>query len=124
LTFDPILVEKIASLMHDIMQDNPNISRLYLTGAFYFIMMYTGSNVLPVARFLKYTHVSQAFRSDEVKHSFYCEGLWEIKGTSVKNDALQKLKSITYMFSQLMKAFPHKIITAYAVVGKEFQLFI
>jgi DnaJ family protein C protein 13 len=65
LTFDPILVEKIASLMHDIMQDNPNISRLYLTGAFYFIMMYTGSNVLPIARFLKYTHVSQAFRSDE-----------------------------------------------------------
>ena len=69
LTFDPILVEKIASLMHDIMQDNPNISRLYLTGAFYFIMMYTGSNVLPIARFLKYTHVSQAFRSDENKRS-------------------------------------------------------
>ncbi|CAG2229949.1 DNAJC13 [Mytilus edulis] len=69
LTFDPILVEKIASLLYDIMQDNPNISRLYLTGAFYFMMMYTGSNVLPVARFMKYTHVSQAFRSDEKKSS-------------------------------------------------------
>ena len=36
--------------------------RLYLSGVFFFIMMYTGSNVLPVARFLKYTHLRQAFR--------------------------------------------------------------
>ncbi|XP_052814797.1 dnaJ homolog subfamily C member 13-like isoform X2 [Mya arenaria] len=65
LTFDPILVEKVAFLLNDIMADNPNISRLYLTGVFFFIMMYTGSNVLPIARFLKNTHVKQAFRSDE-----------------------------------------------------------
>ena len=36
--------------------------RLYLSGVFFFIMMYTGSNVLPLARFLKYTHLRQAFR--------------------------------------------------------------
>ncbi|XP_023933252.1 dnaJ homolog subfamily C member 13-like [Lingula anatina] len=65
LTFDPIIVEKVAVLLYLIMQDNPNLSRLYLTGAFYFIMMYTGSNVLPVVKFLKYTHLKQAFRSDE-----------------------------------------------------------
>ncbi|XP_056011194.1 dnaJ homolog subfamily C member 13-like isoform X2 [Ostrea edulis] len=69
LTFDPTLVEKVARLLYLIMQDNPNISRLYLTGAFYFIMMYTGSNVLPIARFLKYTHISQAFRSEENRGS-------------------------------------------------------
>ena len=38
--------------------------RLYLTGVFFFIMMYTGSNVLPVARFLKHAHLRQAFRLD------------------------------------------------------------
>ena len=32
------------------MQDNPSLPRLYLTGAYYFIMMYTGSNILPIAR--------------------------------------------------------------------------
>ncbi|KAI0215551.1 DnaJ-like subfamily C member 13 [Lamellibrachia satsuma] len=69
LTFDPILVEKVATLLNLVMQDNPTLSRLYLTGVFYFIMMYTGSNVLPVARFLKYTHAKQAFRSDENKTS-------------------------------------------------------
>ncbi|XP_033727987.1 dnaJ homolog subfamily C member 13-like [Pecten maximus] len=69
LTFDPILVEKVAVLLYSIMQDNPNISRLYLTGVFFFILMYTGSNVLPIARFLKYTHLTQAFRSDEFSSS-------------------------------------------------------
>uniref|UniRef100_A0AAR2LFU3 J domain-containing protein n=1 Tax=Pygocentrus nattereri TaxID=42514 RepID=A0AAR2LFU3_PYGNA len=67
LTFDPILVEKVANLLYLVMQDNPNLQRLYLTGVFFFIMMYTGSNVLPVARFLKYTHLKQAFRSEEAK---------------------------------------------------------
>ncbi|ELU18389.1 hypothetical protein CAPTEDRAFT_227625 [Capitella teleta] len=69
LTFDPILVEKVATLLHLIMQDNPVLPRLYLTGAFFFVAMYTGGNVLPVARFLKYTHTKQAFRSDENKSS-------------------------------------------------------
>ncbi|XP_035285629.1 dnaJ homolog subfamily C member 13-like isoform X1 [Anguilla anguilla] len=67
LTFDPILVEKVANVLHLVMQDNPNLQRLYLTGVFFFIMMYTGSNVLPVARFLKYTHLKQAFKSEEAR---------------------------------------------------------
>ncbi|XP_046378006.2 dnaJ homolog subfamily C member 13-like [Haliotis rufescens] len=69
LTFDPVLVEKVATLLFEIMQDNPNISRLYLTGVFFFILMYTGSNVLPISRFLKYTHLKQAFRSEENQNS-------------------------------------------------------
>lgn len=70
LTFDPILVEKVATLLCEVMTDNPEISKLYTTGVFYFIMMYTGSNVLPIAKFLKLTHMKQAFRSDEVISSF------------------------------------------------------
>ncbi|KAG5881132.1 hypothetical protein JTB14_020836 [Gonioctena quinquepunctata] len=65
LTFDPILVEKVSTLLCEVMRDNPEISKLYTTGVFYFIMMYTGSNVLPIARFLKLTHTKQAFKSDE-----------------------------------------------------------
>ena len=69
LTFDPVIVEKVAHLLYAVMQDNPGLSRLYLNGVFFFILMYTGSNVLPVARFLKYAHLKQAFRSDEAKSS-------------------------------------------------------
>lgn len=65
LTFDPIIVEKTALLLHSIVIDNPILPRLYLTGAFFFIMMYTGSNVLPIGKFLVDTHNKQAFRSDE-----------------------------------------------------------
>lgn len=63
LTFDPLIVEKVSLLVYLIIQDNPLISRVYLTGVFYFILMYTGSNVLPVSRFLEYTHNKQAFRN-------------------------------------------------------------
>jgi DnaJ family protein C protein 13 len=65
LTFDPLLVEKLATLLLDIMEDNPTLPRLFQTGVFFFILMYTGSNVLPIARFLKYTHLKQAFRPDD-----------------------------------------------------------
>ncbi|CAB3251111.1 unnamed protein product [Arctia plantaginis] len=64
LTFDPILVEKVATLLYEVMQDNPEISKLYLTGVFYFMLLYTGSNLLPIARFLRLTHMKQAFRAD------------------------------------------------------------
>uniref|UniRef100_A0A8C4Q197 Uncharacterized protein n=1 Tax=Eptatretus burgeri TaxID=7764 RepID=A0A8C4Q197_EPTBU len=67
LTFDPILVEKVAVLLRHVMRDNPQLQRLYHTGVFFFIMMYTGSNLLPIASFLKYSHLKQAFRSEESK---------------------------------------------------------
>lgn len=65
LTFDPIIVEKVATLLNLVVQDNPILSRLYMTGVFFFISMYTGSNILPIGRFLEYTHMKQAFRSDD-----------------------------------------------------------
>ncbi|XP_015609793.1 dnaJ homolog subfamily C member 13 isoform X2 [Cephus cinctus] len=65
LTFDPVLVERVATLLCEVMKDNPEVSKIYLTGVFYFILMYTGSNVLPIARFLQLTHTKQAFRGDD-----------------------------------------------------------
>ncbi|XP_043196340.1 dnaJ homolog subfamily C member 13-like isoform X3 [Amphibalanus amphitrite] len=69
LTFDPILVEKVATLLTAVVRDNPVASKLYLTGVYFFILMYTGSNVQPIAKFLQLTHTSQAFRSEEQKGS-------------------------------------------------------
>ncbi|KAK7873572.1 hypothetical protein R5R35_009276 [Gryllus longicercus] len=69
LTFDPVLVEKIAILLCEVITDNPAISTLYLTGVFYFILMYTGSNVLPIARFLQLTHTKQALRGNDFQLS-------------------------------------------------------
>lgn len=43
LTFDAVLVEKVATLLHHVLDDNPAMSRFYTTGAFFFIMMYTGN---------------------------------------------------------------------------------
>lgn len=63
LTYEPQIVQRVASLLFLVMQDNPFLPRLYLSGVFYFILMYNGSNVLPIARFLHYTHMKQAYRS-------------------------------------------------------------
>uniref|UniRef100_A0A182WKY9 J domain-containing protein n=1 Tax=Anopheles minimus TaxID=112268 RepID=A0A182WKY9_9DIPT len=65
LTHDPGLLERVATLLCQIMEDNPEMSKVYLTGVFYFMLMYTGSNILPIARFLKMTHMKQAFRSED-----------------------------------------------------------
>lgn len=65
LTFDPKLVEKVSLLLSEVMEDNPCMPRLYMTGTFFFILMYTGSNVLPIGRFLRATHMKQAFKPDE-----------------------------------------------------------
>ena len=66
-------------LLYRIMEDNPKLSTLYTTGIFFFILMYTGSNVLPIGRFLGMTHDKQAFRSDKEGNSdrmtrFECGG--------------------------------------------------
>lgn len=61
----------MATLLYEVMQDNPEISKLYLTGVFYFMLLYTGSNLLPIARFLRLTHMKQAFRADQVCNVFF-----------------------------------------------------
>lgn len=69
LTFDPTIVERVSTLLIAVMQDNPNMSRLYLTGAFFFILMYTGSNLLPIGGLLHLSHLKQAFKSEEKKRT-------------------------------------------------------
>ena len=65
LTFDPVIVVRVASLLQLLVQDNPIMPRLYLTGLFFFILMYTGSNLLPIGRLLAQTHGQQAFRDED-----------------------------------------------------------
>ena len=48
VTFDPVLVEQVAILLFYIMEDNPKLSTLYTTGVFFFILMYRGSDLLPI----------------------------------------------------------------------------
>jgi len=43
LTFDPVLVEKVATLLTLVMTDNPHLSRLFNSGVFFFVLMYTGN---------------------------------------------------------------------------------
>uniref|UniRef100_A0A1A9X3H4 J domain-containing protein n=1 Tax=Glossina brevipalpis TaxID=37001 RepID=A0A1A9X3H4_9MUSC len=69
LTHDPGLLERVATLLCQIMEDNPEMPKIYLTGVFYFMLMYTGSNILPITKFLKMTHMKQGFRSEETSQS-------------------------------------------------------
>ena len=56
-----------SSALRPLPQDNPQLPRVFSTGVFFFILMYTGSNILPIAEFLKYSHMKQSFRPDEVR---------------------------------------------------------
>ena len=57
-------MEQVAILLYYVMADNPKLSTLYTTGVFFFILMYTGSNLLPIGRFLSMSHDKQAFRME------------------------------------------------------------
>lgn len=65
LTMEPSIVERAAVLLTRLVEDNPLLPRLYLTGAFFFALMYTGSNVAPIVRFLRAAHLSQLYRDEE-----------------------------------------------------------
>ena len=61
LTFDPVLVEKVATLLTLVMTDNPLLSRLFNSGVFFFVLMYTGVNFILtiynlIERSLKFFH--------------------------------------------------------------------
>ena len=66
LTLDPTLCNKTARLLCELMRDNPHsAARLYLTGAFFFALMYMGSDIKPLVTLLHLTHDKQAFSSDQ-----------------------------------------------------------
>ncbi|KRX56676.1 DnaJ -like protein subfamily C member 13 [Trichinella sp. T9] len=63
LTFDPDIVARTAKLLKALIQDSPVISKLYLTGLYYFALMYSGSNIMPIAELFHCSHKMQAFCS-------------------------------------------------------------
>ncbi|KAF0992758.1 hypothetical protein HZS_1417, partial [Henneguya salminicola] len=65
LTFDPPIVERVATLLNCIMLQNPVLPQLFITGCYFFLLMYTGSNIGPIAKFLKETHLKQGFHGEE-----------------------------------------------------------
>lgn len=70
LTFDPQLVEQTCQLLLQVMEENPAVQRLYSTGFFYFVLLYTGSNLLAIGELLYRSHGCQAHRYDEgTQHS-------------------------------------------------------
>ena len=62
LTFDPSICSRVHTLLHMLMEDNPLVPRFFLTGGFFFSLMYMGSDVLPLCRLLFLTHRQQSFR--------------------------------------------------------------
>ena len=65
LTMEPSIVERSANLLTRLVADNPSLPRLYLSGAFFFALMYTGSNVLPIIKFLHVAHLQQLYSDTE-----------------------------------------------------------
>jgi len=65
VTFDPVIVERVSTLMLSVIEENPMISQLYRSGLFFFILMYSGSNLIPIGRLLHSTHLAQAYRIEE-----------------------------------------------------------
>lgn len=78
--------------------------------------MYTGSNVLPVAKFLHYTHMKQAFRSEQVKTGNFLESFWRffktlrnVTGLISDNFFTQNTSSVV-KFSVLSSLLPEAAI--------------
>ncbi|KAL3922961.1 MAG: hypothetical protein SGILL_001924 [Bacillariaceae sp.] len=61
---DPNVVDQAASLLFKLTQYNEEAtSKLYLTGVFFFMSCYTGSNFHALAKLMHSTHLKQHFRS-------------------------------------------------------------
>jgi hypothetical protein len=55
LTYDPELVDRVSRLLIELIRDNISVlPKIYLTGIFYFCLLYR-LNVLPISRLLKLT---------------------------------------------------------------------
>jgi DnaJ family protein C protein 13 len=61
---DPMVVDEAAELLFKLTEYNEEaISKFYLTGVYFFITCYTGSNFKTLAKVLHLTHLKQHFRS-------------------------------------------------------------
>ncbi|KAK8790027.1 hypothetical protein WA158_006807 [Blastocystis sp. Blastoise] len=65
LVDDPKLVAYAAETITSIVDENENaVSKLFLTGIYFFALGYAGSNFLSISKFLYKTHLKQNFRSN------------------------------------------------------------
>lgn len=62
LTFDSGICARVHTLLFALMETNPLVGRLFLTGVFFFSCLYTASDVLPMCRLLAATHRRQSFQ--------------------------------------------------------------
>ncbi|EGC29101.1 hypothetical protein DICPUDRAFT_159366 [Dictyostelium purpureum] len=70
LSGQDMLVEKTAILLQSLLVDNSIItSKFYLTGAFFFMMLYPNSNVLPIVKLLQLIHNKQHLITSEENSS-------------------------------------------------------
>ena len=61
---DPTVVEETSQLLSKLLKHNERASsKFYLTGAFFFLGCYTGSNFVSLAKLIHETHLKQHFRS-------------------------------------------------------------
>ena len=64
LVNNPTLVENAASVLDTLTENNEDaMSKLYLTGVFFFALAYSGSNFLKISTLLSHTHLKQQFRT-------------------------------------------------------------
>ena len=65
LAGSPLLVDTAAQLITELVHHNPAATvKLYLTGVFFFVFAYTGSNWEAMAKLLDATHLKQSFHMD------------------------------------------------------------
>jgi hypothetical protein len=61
---DPNVVDQAANLLFKLTRYNPEgVCKLYLTGVYFFMACYTGSNFLALAKLMHATHLMQHFKS-------------------------------------------------------------
>ncbi|AAZ11909.1 endosomal trafficking protein RME-8, putative [Trypanosoma brucei brucei TREU927] len=60
LTFEPTICSRVHTLLYSLMDENPHMPQFFLTGVFFFTLMYTGSDVIPLCRLLHLSHCKQS----------------------------------------------------------------
>lgn len=62
LTFDSAICTRVHRLLCSLLESNPICKSIYCSGVFFFALMYSGSDVLPLITFLRQTHQIQSYK--------------------------------------------------------------
>lgn len=118
LTFDPILVEKVATLLHLVLEDNSRLPTLYLSGCFFFILMYTGFNLLPIGRFLALSHNKVKFQL-YISYFILKNRIYDLLCfLHSKHSDQKKLKNLRFGVGRsLLKCYPKQWLPIWKTMG-------